>query len=165
MGAISYDGLQRPISITNLMIPSYGVFDVTIHFDQSFDDIFGSGNPPAILPYFENDQPGGQAATTAIEDALNADGPVYPTTPQSESRVRVPIFSGTTSYDYHTTVLFDPRTAYSGADDSPSFWDRDSASQVIGIATFTEVPEPASLALGGLALVVAYSSRFLRRRL
>jgi len=72
--SIDYDGNQRPVKITGLVISGYGTYDVTMYYGSSFNQIFGTGYPtPSIRDLDWNSVADANNAITAVRDALNAD--------------------------------------------------------------------------------------------
>jgi hypothetical protein len=158
-------------------IVAIGIQDVvvgTTHYDvdfsnsgRTFNEIFGSTEPPSVMPTFYEDAAGASAARDAIIAALNAAGGIH-------------------AVGAHPTIgnYFDVPTK-SGADPATNFLDllgiapnfdpwhaggvlprnRETAI-LIAIPVFTprSVPEPASIVLGTVLAAVVTGRRLLACR-
>lgn len=151
--SINYNSFRQPIAIMNL--ESGGLtFNVTIQYSVSFDDKFGTGDPPNIMtPYFWNNAAGASSANTAIVGALNA----VPLAP-----LLSPTFIVTPYMDVATTSVDSFAAVNSGSTYSttPQNVARNLQSMAVGYAMYEVVPEPSGL--GFFAICTAMM--FVRRR-
>jgi hypothetical protein len=174
--SITYDALNRPTLIPAIDVPGEGKFNVLVRY-ESFESIFGSGNPPSPhKPLFWGDLTAAHTATVAISQALNDDGPVMPILPSS-----IFLFFISVPYEYDSRpgntlgwVLsrdvyifpFRPDPMYSG-DDGSDVTAPTASLEYVGWASFAVVPESTTLTLasvGLLALIGAWKWRQIRDR-
>jgi hypothetical protein len=173
--SITYDALNRPTLIRAVDLTGEGIFDVVVRY-ESFESVFGSGNPPSPLtPLFWGDSSGAHAAANAISQALNDDGPVVPLLPSSDLifAIRVPYEydsrPGNTSGWVHSPIVYifsslqNPMYSANGDDlTKPT-----ASFENLGWASFEVVPEPSTLSLatfGLIALIATWNWRRIGNR-
>ena len=157
--------------ITGLVVGD-NVYDVTFSRYNSFDGLFGVGDPPDRLPTFYNDPAGATAAQAAIVAALNS-APIVPIEAgfispsivipyryelDPENRFRNAGVAHSLDFPSPTPPPWAPHTRYVG--DIP---ERDFIGLVFAEFTLISTPEPASIA-AWLGLLAAGAITYRRRR-
>ena len=142
---VVYNEDLQPLSISGLEIAGVP-YNVSFLYEGSFNSHFTDFNDPSPQPTFWGDEAGASAAVIAIAAALNAEGAL----PTTDTFLNVPVSGGASPFggdvvDAAYAEFLVGGTQYVGYSLNEAGIAFDPTGDVSGLATFVQVPEPASL--------------------